>query len=275
MQRLSILMLSLVLLLAGCGEKDQLVTIKTKFGDIKVILYDQTPKHKANFLKLASSGQYDSTLFHRVIQDFMIQGGDINAKPGHDGDIDYTIPAEFVDTLFHRRGALAAARQGDNINPKKESSGDQFYIVQGSKFSREELTTDMQKLGQYIKQLSEMPAYSGVIDTLRNLYEQGGMDAYTKKLLELKPLVEKQFGVSLEKDYPKDRLEAYTTVGGAPHLDDAYTVFGQVVDGMDVVDKIAAVETDQNDKPVDDVYMTMSVESVPVKKLHKLYPEYE
>ncbi len=275
MQRLSLLLSLLIFVLAGCEQKDQLVTIKTKFGDIKVILYDQTPKHKANFLKLARSGQYDSTTFHRVIQDFMIQGGDINAKPGHKGDIDYTIPAEFVDTLFHRRGALAAARQGDDINPKKESSGDEFYIVQGKTFSREELTTDMQKLGQYIQKLSEMPEYNGLIDTLRSVYEHGGMEAYTKKLFELKPTVENQFGVSVEKEYPKKRLEVYTTEGGAPHLDDAYTVFGQVVDGMDVVDKIAAVTTDQSDKPLDNIYLIMEVENIAPQKLHELYPEYK
>ncbi len=125
MKKLFILLsvMTVMLSLSSCEKKDYLVTIKTKFGDIMVILYDQTPKHKENFLKLAKSGDYDSTIFHRVIRDFMVQGGDVNAKPGNKNKIDYTLPAEFVDTLFHRRGALAAARQPDNINPKKESSG--------------------------------------------------------------------------------------------------------------------------------------------------------
>ena len=260
-----------MLSLSSCEKKDYLVTIKTKFGDIMVILYDQTPKHKENFLKLAKSGDYDSTIFHRVIRDFMVQGGDVNAKPGNKNKIDYTLRAEFVDTLFHRRGALAAARQPDNINPKKESSGCQFYIVQGVVFSPEELTTDMQKVNQYLRKLIEKPEYAGLQDELTKVYYEEGEKAYSKKIVELLPVLEKEFNTGFKKDYPADRLKVYTTVGGTPHLDDAYTVFGQVVEGMEVVNKIAAVKTGKMDKPLEDIYMTMEVKEISPKELKKLY----
>jgi peptidyl-prolyl cis-trans isomerase B (cyclophilin B) len=266
-----IVFVGLILALTACGKKDYLVTIKTSYGDIKVILYDQTPLHKENFLKLAESGDYDSTIFHRVINQFMIQGGDVNAKPGNENKIDYTIPAEFVDTLFHHKGALAAARQGDNTNPNKESSGCQWYIVQGEIYDEAQLTTDMQKVNQYLKQLMQKPEYADLQEELTKIYYEQGEKAYEDKIMELVPVVEDEFNISCAQDYPADRLEVYSTIGGTPHLDDAYTVFGRVVEGLDVVDKIAAVETAGRDKPVEDVYMTMEVEQISPKKLHKLY----
>lgn len=265
-------MLSLALAISACGaKKDYLVTVKTSYGEIKIILYDQTPQHKENFLKLAQNGDYDSTIFHRVMKDFMIQGGDVNAKPGNEKKIDYTVPAEFVDTLIHHKGALAAARQGDKMNPEKASSGSQWYIVQGVVYSEDDLTTDMQKLKKYIDQLVLDPEYANLQEELSKIYYEQGQDAYGKKMLEYRPVLEEKFNTTFDKDFPADRLKVYTTIGGTPHLDDAYTIFGRVVEGLDVVDKIAAVETAAMDKPKEDIYMTVEVEEMKIKKLQKLY----
>jgi peptidyl-prolyl cis-trans isomerase B (cyclophilin B) len=271
MKNVVMALFGLVMTFTACAKKDYLVTIKTSYGDIKVILYDQTPLHKTNFLELAKSGDYDSTIFHRVIADFMIQGGDVNAKPGNEGKIEYTIPAEFVDTLFHHKGALAAARKGDNMNPTKASSGCQWYIVQGVVYSEEELTVDMTKVGEYLRQLMQKPEYGELQQELFRIYSEQGQEAYSKKIIELVPVMEKEFDTSFKKDFPEGRLRAYTSIGGTPHLDDAYTVFGRVVEGLDVVDKIAAVKTAAMDKPVEDVYMRMEVEEINPKKLQKLY----
>lgn len=274
MKNILFLMIGVVFSFSACAKKDYLVTVKTSYGDIKVILYDQTPQHKANFIKLAQSGDYDSTSFHRIMKDFMIQGGDVNAKKGNRNKIEYTIPAEFVDTLIHRRGALAAARQEDNRNPTKASSGCQWYIVQGNIFSKEELTIDMQKVSQYMRQLMQKPEYADLQEELSTIYYEQGQEAYGKKLMEMKPVLEKEFNTTFEIEFPEDRLEVYTTVGGAPHLDDAYTVFGQVVEGLDVVDKIAAVETGDMNRPKEDIYMIVEVEEVNIKKFKKLYGTY-
>jgi peptidyl-prolyl cis-trans isomerase B (cyclophilin B) len=271
MKNILFIMLGLTLTFSACAKKDYLVTVKTSYGDIKILLYDQTPKHKENFLKLAQSGDYDSTLFHRVMKGFMIQGGDVNAKPGNEKKINYTIPAEFVDTLIHHKGALAAARQGDNSNPEKASSGSQWYIVHGVTYSEADLTTDMQKCSKYIKQLMQDPEYANLQQELSTVYYEQGEDAYGKKMLEYVPILEEKFDTTFEIDFPAERLEVYTSIGGAPHLDDAYTVFGRVVEGLDVVDKIAAVETAGRNKPKEDVYMTVEVEEIKLKKLQKLY----
>jgi cyclophilin family peptidyl-prolyl cis-trans isomerase len=185
------------------------VEIETSFGIIKVKLYNETPMHQENFLKLVSRNFYDDLLFHRVIEGFMIQAGDPNSKnalPGQplgQGDLDYTIPAEFNKDLFHKKGALAAARLPDNINPNKESSASQFYIVQGRKYSGSELDY-MERSGTHIK-------------------------------------------------FTDEQRKIYTTIGGTPQLDYSYTVFGEVIEGMDVIDKIASVETDRRDRPLKDI----------------------
>ena len=143
----------LIILIQSCAmNKDVLITISTPYGDMKAILYDETPLHKKNFIELSESGQFDSTIFHRVIENFMIQGGDINLI-NDDEIIDYTIPAEFNKKLFHRKGEIAAARMGDNVNPEKESSGCQFYIVQGKVYTEEELTLDINALYGGVRRL--------------------------------------------------------------------------------------------------------------------------
>jgi peptidyl-prolyl cis-trans isomerase B (cyclophilin B) len=179
--------------------------IHTDYGDIKGVLYNDTPKHRDNFVKLVEAGWYDGSPFHRVIESFMIQGGS-NADGKQDPG--YTVPAEILPNHFHKKGALSAARMGDQVNPEKASSGSQFYIVQGQTFTG--------------AMLDNMEARSGVT-------------------------------------YTEEQRETYENVGGTPHLDGAYTVFGQVADGFDVIDRIAAVKTGPGDKPLEDVTMTIEI----------------
>lgn len=195
-------------------KKKTMLVISTDYGQMKAVLFDETPLHKENFIKLVKEGYFDSTLFHRVIEGFMIQGGDPtskNAKPGQmlgNGGPSYTIAAEFKQELVHRKGALAAARQADQVNPRKESSGSQFYIAQGKVYTQDELRTLASRMG---------------------------------------------------KQFNQTQIEAYTTVGGIPFLDYEYTVFGQVIEGLEVIDKIAAVQTDRNDRPKQDIRMTIKL----------------
>lgn len=205
------------------SKSDSLVTLSTQFGDIKLRLFESTPKHRANFLKLVKEGFYNDLLFHRVIKDFMIQGGDPNsknAKPDQmlgSGGPNYKVDAEFRPELYHKKGALAAARDG---NPQKASSSCQFYIVQGKKATEEELTG----------------------------FEKRNNLKYTDAQKEL-----------------------YKTIGGTPFLDNNYTVFGEVLAGIDVLDKIAVQETGKADRPKQDIKMTMKIEKISKKKITKLY----
>lgn len=190
------------------------VLINTSLGDIVVELYNETPQHRDNFIKLAKSGYLNNTLFHRVIPKFMIQGGDPDSKNAlpsvqlGNGGPGYTIPAEFNSRFFHQKGALAAARAPDGVNPKKESSGSQFYIVEGEILNLERLSFYENKLGV---------------------------------------------------TFSPEQKQAYTTVGGTPHLDGSYTVFGQVVKGLDVISKIAQVKRDQKNRPLEDIIMKVKI----------------
>ncbi|MDN5205201.1 peptidylprolyl isomerase [Fulvivirgaceae bacterium BMA10] len=271
----ALLALSFLFMAASCQtEKEYLVTIKTPYGDMKAILYDETPKHKENFIKLAKEGFYDSLLFHRIISEFMIQGGDPNSKnaapgiPLGSGGPDYTVPAEFKKHLFHKKGALAAARTN---NPEKASSSCQFYIVQGKVWSNEELTSDMNALGQAAQQMMARPEYDSLKQVFVDAYNSGGQEAYGKKLIECKGIIAKEMNVKVDKDVPADRLEAYTTIGGAPHLDDEYTVFGIVVEGLDIIDKIAEQPRDGRDRPNENITMVVELEEVSKKKITKTY----
>lgn len=223
-----IFLLYLLLLNTGAfaqknSKKDYLITISTEFGDMMVILYDETPLHKTNFINLADTGFYNGTLFHRVIDGFMIQGGDPNSKKAlkgahlGSGDVGYTVPVEIRDNLFHKRGVIAAAR--DN-NPQKASSGCQFYIAQGKVFNDEELKMAETRAG--------------------------------RKLTD-------------------DQKKYYKTIGGIPHLDGNYTVFGEVIRGLEVMDTIAKQDKDPYDRPLKDVKMTVSVKKMKKKKISKLY----
>jgi cyclophilin family peptidyl-prolyl cis-trans isomerase len=241
------------------------------------ILYDETPKHKENFIKLAKEHYFDSLLFHRVIEGFMIQGGDPDSKNSTsgkrlgNGGPGYTIDAEFNPKFFHEKGALSAARMGDQVNPTKASSGSQFYIVQGTKYREADLKIDGNKMGQGIQQFLQMPENQHLYDTLSKLYQSGNMDVYQQMITSLVPQIEKATGLKLQKDVPAELLKAYTTVGGAPHLDGGYTVFGKVIKGLDVIDKIATQPKDGLDRPVENIMMIVTVEEMSKKKIEKEY----
>ena len=221
----SLIALLILFGLSSCGilnlgkMKNQKVKIETTEGDITLLLYDDTPLHRDNFIKLVKSKFYDGVLFHRVINEFMIQGGDPNSKnaePGKmlgDGDVGYTIPAEFkTPQIYHKRGALAAAREGDDSNPDKASSGCQFYIVVGKQFTNEQLDQ---------MEASKINKHGHANDSTYKYSEQARID--------------------------------YTTIGGTPHLDGNYTVYGEVLTGMDVVDKIAQARTNRANRPREDI----------------------
>jgi peptidyl-prolyl cis-trans isomerase B (cyclophilin B) len=278
MKRLFFLFFLLLSGLTGCSQKtDHVVTIKTKFGDMVAILYDETPKHKENFIKLAKEHFYDSLLFHRVMQDFMIQGGDPESKKAKSGQRlgnggpGYTVEAEINPKFYHEKGALSAARLGDQVNPAKASSGSQFYIVQGKKHKESEIKIDQQKFNMAMQQFFQKPENKSYYDSLGKLFQARNAEAYEAYILSLKPIVEQQLGVSTEKNVSPELIKAYTTTGGAPHLDGQYTVFGKVIKGLEVIDKIAAQPRDQAERPLEDVRMMISVEEISKKKIEKLY----
>jgi cyclophilin family peptidyl-prolyl cis-trans isomerase len=253
------------------------VTIKTSYGDMVAILYDETPKHKENFIKLAKEHYFDSLLFHRVIEGFMIQGGDPESKkaqPGQrlgNGGPGYTVDAEINPKFFHEKGALSAARLADQVNPTKASSGSQFYIVQGKVMKEHELKIDPQKFNAALGQFFQNPANKAHLDSVMNFQKTGNFQGMEKYLLALKPTVEAQLNTSVDKEVSSELLKAYTTVGGTPMLDNQYTVFGKVIKGLDVLDKIAAVKKDPMDRPLEDVRMTVTVEEMKKSKIEKLY----
>ncbi len=261
-----------------------LVVISTPFGEMKAVLFNDTPKHKANFLKLAEEGFYDSLLFHRVINNFMIQGGDPDSKTAASGislgggDVDYTLPAEFNSKYYHRKGALAAARQGDEVNPNKESSGAQFYIVDGQKYTEKLLQPYLIDIKQLYKKaipLLEKPEYASYRNKYVQAQQSGSQAQMIDVLMEMKPMVEKETGLELDKQVPANYASVYQQEGGVPHLDGAYTVFGQVVEGLEVIDAIAKVRTDNNDRPIENIAMQVRVEMVPAYELSESYPVLE
>ena len=244
----------------GNMEKETVLKIETSMGDIKVKLYNETPKHRDNFIKLAKDGTYNGTLFHRVIKDFMVQAGDPeskNAPKGKmlgSGDVGYTVPAEFVyPKYFHKKGALSAARQGDEVNPKKGSSGCQFYIVTGKVFNDSTLLNmEQQKNQNKVTEAFNALAQKHMkeIYKMRKANDQDGLYALQDTLF-----IQAEAEAAKQPDFhfTPEQIKAYTTVGGTPHLDGEYTVFGEVVEGMDIVDKIQQVKTDRSDRPEEDV----------------------
>lgn len=210
----------------------------------------------------------------------MIQGGDPNSKnalPGQSlgtGGPDYTIPAEFNPKFFHEKGAFSAARMGDQVNPAKASSGSQFYIVQGTVMpaaDAEDLKIDQMKLNMGFQQLMQNPANQPLIDSLNQLYMSGNPEAYKRKIYSLVPRIEKETGIKVTKEVSEEKIKAYTTVGGAGHLDGEYTVFGKVIKGLEVIDKIAALPCDPANRPLEDVRLFVTVEEMSRKKITKLY----
>lgn len=257
---------------------DFLVTIKTDVGEMKAILYDETPLHKENFLKLVNEGFYDSLLFHRVMQGFMIQGGDPNSKnaePGArlgSGNPGYTISAEFKPQFFHHKGALSAARSPDQVNPTKASSGSQFFIVQGGIQSREALEGNDQGLiiQAFRKLMTEQPGHALAIEFQETMTNNPQDNA----------AIEEKVNASLERlteatgmtfTIPEDRIETYSTIGGYPSLDENYTVFGEVIQGLEIIDQIATYEVDPANRPIQDIMMHISVEEMSKKEIAEKY----
>ena len=236
------------------------VKIQTMLGDIVVRLYDETPIHRDNFVKLVKEGSYDGTLFHRVIKDFMIQGGDPDSKGAPAGKMlgvggpDYTLEAEIKDGIFHKRGALAAARQGDEVKPERRSSGSQFYIVWGQVYNEGQLRQfskqlKMQKIQSAFNQLAK--EHHDEIMQMRRERNRAGLQELQDKLAAKAEAQVTGEGLSDEQ------LKIYSTIGGTPHLDGQYTVFGEVEKGLDVVEMIQGTATGRADRPIDDIEMSM------------------
>ena len=265
-----LILLALLLMSSwACGkDKDYVITITTRHGEMKAILFDDTPEHKANFLALAEEGRFDSTFFHRVIQGFMVQGGDVFGKEGLPAEEWPTVPAEIRSNHVHVKGMLAAARQGNNINPLKSSNGSQFYIVQGRTYEELELTTDFPALQKAVFQFMLLDSQRQMKEDYNRLYQEGKLDSLSLLLLSKRDQIAKTLNVKLTKDYSPAQVKAYAELGGTPHLDFEYTVFGQVIRGIEVVDKIAAEPTTR-EVPNQPVVMQVSVEKMSRKKIEK------
>ena len=238
------------------------VKIETTLGDITVRLYDETPIHRDNFVKLVKEGYYDGTLFHRVIKDFMIQGGDPDSKGAPAGKMlgvggpDYTLEAEIKDNLYHKRGALAAARQGDEVNPERRSSGSQFYIVWGQVYKENQLN----QLGKQIRMQKVQDAFNALAKARREEIMQMRRERNRAGLQELQDqLIAEAENKIGKQGLTDEQMQLYTTVGGTPHLDGQYTVFGEVEEGLNVVEQIQNTATGRADRPTNDIDMRMTI----------------
>ena len=240
------------------------VLMHTSHGDIKLKLYDKTPKHRDNFLELVRKGQYNGLLFHRVIQDFMIQGGDVTSKDAPlskslgAGDLGYTIPAEFnYPEYFHKKGALCAARTGDEVNPLRASSASQFYIVTGKVYSESELKQMEKQLENRLKQDIFNRLQTENKPKIMELYRSGQRDelAILRDTLIAKTEMEADKRKT-EAQIPAAVREAYKTVGGVPFLDNQYTVYGEVIEGIETVEAIQQAKTNKQDRPIENIVIT-------------------
>ena len=231
------------------------ILMQTTLGDIKLKLYDETPLHRENFIKLIKAGVYDGVSFHRVINNFMIQGGDPQTKPqgipsGADSLTSYTVPAEFNTRLFHKKGALAAARQGNEINPEMRSSGTQFYLVQGTTLTDQELDLAEQSINNSLRQ----GMFSRLLRQVADSSRQAGLRPADSEIHEKASSLMFEYLTKNENYVISDEQRSvYRTIGGVPRLDGCYTVFGEVTEGIEVIDKIAAVKTNNQDRPLSDI----------------------
>lgn len=257
----------------GIGQtktKETVVEIQTTYGNVRIKLYNETPKHRDNFIKLIQNHFYDSLLFHRVLQNFMIQGGDPTSKHSVHGTMlgmgenGYTIPSEFNRKAIHKRGALAAARLSESVNPKKESSGCQFYIVQGTAVDTK--TLDIYETNRITKRQNELivqylqnPETVSIQQTLEKARQQNSQTALDSAIAIIKTNLKPEFDKLDSLKYTAEQRKAYITSGGTPHLDFEYTVFGEVTEGMDVVDKIASQAVDRNGRPESDIIMKVKI----------------
>lgn len=250
-------------ILCGCQSqknKDVMIRLETTRGNVMIKLFDETPLHRDNFIKLIEKRTYEGTLFHRVIKNFMIQAGDPDsreAKPGQmlgSGDVGYTIPAEIdYPKHYHHCGVLAAARQGDQVNPERKSSGCQFYIVTGTVYSKEMLISmEEQRNLKQVHNLydSQTRKYKDLFKKMRLSNDFDGIADLEQKIMEI---AEAKADSIPDFKFTPEQIQDYTTIGGTPHLDGEYTVFGEVVEGMDIIDSIQNVETDRSDRPKEDI----------------------
>jgi cyclophilin family peptidyl-prolyl cis-trans isomerase len=249
----------------GKSPDETIVSIKTDFGEIKVKLYDDTPKHRENFIKLVNEGFYNHLLFHRVIKNFMIQGGDPNSRNAEPsvqlggGSPGYTILAEINPKHFHKKGALAAARLGGSKNPEKNSSGSQFYIVQGLIFRPGQLDTMELNINMQRKDMMLREHFQAANDKFTGFQEKNDKEGYDKLVNQIRMEVDSIYNLGQKFKLSAEQREAYTTIGGYPSLDGEYTVFGEVVEGLDVIDKIAAVPTNDKNRPLENVMMKIEL----------------
>lgn len=265
--KMFLLMALLTLHWSACTQNESaIVLIETSLGNIKVKLYDETPLHRENFLKLVNDGFYTNTLFHRVIEGFMVQGGDpasAHAEPGQrlgSSDPNYFVDAEIDHTkYFHKKGALAAARQPDQVNPEKKSSSSQFYIVQGEVLTESDLERMAQMKTEQMMQTVFMKYVMPFRDQLIGMQQQGDEEGLQNLMSKLRADAEEEINALPKFKFTSDQISAYTSLGGTPQLDGDYTVFGEVVEGIEVIDKIAALKTDSFDRPLQDVSVKMKV----------------
>lgn len=264
-----ILVFTAMFLNVSCGmaenkAKEKMVQIKTEFGTIKVKLFDETPQHRDNFLKLTGEGFYSDLLFHRVIKGFMVQGGDPNSKnaaPGQmlgAGDLGYTIPAEINPKFYHRRGMLAAARQGDQVNPEKRSSASQFYILQGKIFRPTELDSLQAKMEESRKNSMMQSRVKAIESDLNKLNAEGKQVELMARINAIRDTVTDLAAKLPPLKFSEEQRKIYTTVGGYPSLDNNYTIFGEVVEGMEIIDKIAALPVNKSNRPETDIKFTIT-----------------
>ncbi len=267
---LSIILILVIKLGFSQTFSPETIIISTPYGNMKLKLFNETPKHRDNFLKLVREHFYDSLLFHRVIEGFMIQGGDPDSRHAEpakllgDGDLKYTIPAEFISTLCHKKGMLCAARNGDDVNPEKASSAAQFYIVQGKKRTDEDLISYekrinkpiIAKIKEEVLNKAENNSLKLKIDLAKKEQNNDSLMVYFKTVNKL---VEDEYAKTPHYTFPPEHKTIYKTIGGTPHLDSQYTIFGEVIEGLDVIDKIAAVGKNKDDRPLIDIRMKVSI----------------
>ncbi|WP_394800888.1 peptidylprolyl isomerase [Maribellus maritimus] len=245
----------------------KIVEISTNMGSMKFKLYDDTPKHRDAFIELAKEGYYNETLFYRVIQDFLIQGGSKsskNASPGKRigyGDPDKTVDDEILSNHFHKKGALCAPRQPDEVNPYKQSDISQFFIIKGRVHTEGELDTMEMAVNRPIRnKIVQQYMNPEVRERLKQLKEEKKVDEFRKIAADIKKNIETEYNLDTDVlEFSEEQRKAYTTVGGYPDLDGKYTVFGECISGFETIDKISALKTDKNNRPFTDVKITVRV----------------